>query len=72
MILGVRMEVFLIAFAVFGLAFLGLALGWLLNAKVLRGSCGGLAAIPGMEGNKCSCSSPCEKRRKREAYARIT
>lgn len=60
------MQVFLLTFTVFGLAIFGLAVGWVFNHKVLKGSCGGLSAIPGMEGSQCSCSSPCEKRLERE------
>ncbi|PID50147.1 MAG: hypothetical protein CR991_03050 [Proteobacteria bacterium] len=63
------MQVFLLTFIVFALVFLALSLGWLLSQKSLKGSCGGLSAIPGLEGSECSCSSPCEKRLKREAAA---
>jgi hypothetical protein len=61
------MKTFLLTFLIFSLAILGLALGWLFNNRVLKGSCGGLAGIPGMEKGKCSCSSPCEKRKKEMA-----
>ncbi len=62
------MQVFLMTFVVFALAVTGLALGWLMNEKkVLKGSCGGLSAIPGMGKSDCSCASPCEKRRQRMA-----
>lgn len=63
------MTIFFATFAVFGLAMIGLALGWLLNAKELKGSCGGLSSIPGMEKGDCSCSNPCEKRKKRMQVA---
>lgn len=62
------MEVFLITFLVFSLAFTGLALGWLIDQKVLKGSCGGLSAIPGISSD-CSCAKPCEKRLQREKLA---
>lgn len=59
------MQVFLLTFIVFGLAILGLSLGWLINQRTLKGSCGGLNAIPGMEKSQCSCSNPCEKRKQK-------
>ncbi|MGB0847876.1 MAG: (Na+)-NQR maturation NqrM [Thiolinea sp.] len=58
------MQIFFLTFIFFGLAMLGLAVGWLFNQRALKGSCGGISALPGMEGHKCSCSNPCEKRRK--------
>ncbi|HPQ94020.1 MAG: (Na+)-NQR maturation NqrM [Thiothrix sp.] len=63
------MLIFFISFLFFGLAMLGLASGWLLNRRTLKGSCGGLSAIPGMENSRCACSSPCEKRRRLMAEA---
>jgi hypothetical protein len=54
----------LITFAVFGLAFLGLAIG-LLQGKVLKGSCGGLG------GESCGiCKKHCEERVKKLAELR--
>lgn len=45
----------LAAFAIFMTAFLGLAVGWLLAEKRLKGSCGGL------NGDGCQiCDKPCE------------
>jgi len=66
---GRLMLIFFISFLFFGLAMLGLASGWLLNRRTLKGSCGGLSAIPGMENSRCACSSPCEKRRRLMAEA---
>ncbi|UOG92255.1 MAG: (Na+)-NQR maturation NqrM [Candidatus Thiothrix sulfatifontis] len=63
------MKIFLLTFLIFGLAIIGLALGWILNQRSLKGSCGGLAAIPGMEKSDCSCSNPCEKRKQKMAQA---
>ncbi|CAA6825004.1 MAG: Unknown protein [uncultured Thiotrichaceae bacterium] len=57
------MQIFLLTFIIFGLAMFGLAIGWLFNEKVLKGSCGGVSSLPGMENHKCSCSNPCEKRK---------
>lgn len=39
------MSLFLLSFAVFGLAILGLAMGMLLGRGPLRGSCGGNAVL---------------------------
>ena len=64
------MKIFLLTFVVFGLAVLGLAIGWLLTNRTLKGSCGGLATIPGIE-KSCSCANPCEKRKQREAATRL-
>ncbi|MBJ6609093.1 MAG: (Na+)-NQR maturation NqrM [Candidatus Thiothrix moscowensis] len=61
------MKLFLLTFCIFLLAVLGLALGWLFNNRSLKGSCGGLASIPGMEKSQCSCSNPCEKRKQKMA-----
>lgn len=61
------MQIFFLTFVFFGLAMLGLAVGWLFNQRALKGSCGGISAVPGMEDYKCSCDKPCEKRLKRMA-----
>ena len=61
------MQVFFLTFIFFGLAMLGLAVGWLFNQRALKGSCGGISALPGMENHECSCSNPCEKRLKQMA-----
>lgn len=61
------MQIFLLTFLIFGLAMFALAVGWLFNQKELKGSCGGLSAVPGLGRSDCSCAAPCEKRRKREA-----
>jgi len=59
------MLVYLIAFIVIALAVLGLALGVVLSDRRLKGSCGGLNKIQGLEGS-CGCEKPCEKRRQRD------
>ncbi|MEB4590660.1 (Na+)-NQR maturation NqrM [Candidatus Thiothrix sp. Deng01] len=61
------MKIFLLTFLIFLLAVLGLAIGWLFSNRSLKGSCGGLSAIPGMENAHCSCSNPCEKRKQKMA-----
>lgn len=53
------MVILLITFVVFMLAFAGLALGYLLAGKRLKGSCGGVGD------SACGvCERPCEKRLK--------
>jgi len=64
------MQVFILTFIFFGLAMLGLAVGWLFNNRALKGSCGGISNLPGMENHACSCSNPCEKKRKQMAAAK--
>lgn len=59
------MQLFLLTFLILGLAFLGMALGVILNNRELKGSCGGISNVPGMEKSNCSCSNPCEKRKAR-------
>ncbi|EIJ35467.1 (Na+)-NQR maturation NqrM [Thiothrix nivea] len=61
------MKIFLLTFLIFVLAVIGLAIGWLFSNRSLKGSCGGLSAIPGMENSNCSCSNPCEKRKQKMA-----
>ncbi|CAA6816919.1 MAG: Unknown protein [uncultured Thiotrichaceae bacterium] len=72
------MQIFLLTFLVLCLAVFGMSLGMILNKRELKGSCGGIANIPGMKSD-CSCSNPCEKRKARmqkaqqeqQEYARI-
>ena len=59
------MQIFFIAFIVIALAVLGLAIGVVLSDRRLKGSCGGLNAIQGLEGS-CGCEKPCEKRQQRD------
>lgn len=50
----------LVTFSVFLLAVGGMALGWLVQGKILKGSCGGLG------GDQCGiCTKPCEERVKK-------
>jgi uncharacterized protein len=46
-----------VTFSVFLLAVVGMAVGWLVQGKVIKGSCGGLG------GDGCGiCKNPCEER----------
>ena len=58
------MTLFLLTFGIMTLAFAGMAVGFVFSSKELKGSCGGIANIPGMGKSNCSCSNPCEKRQK--------
>jgi hypothetical protein len=57
------MAEFLIAFILFLVAVVALSLGQLFGRQAVRGSCGGLSAIPGV-GSDCggSCRRRCERR----------
>lgn len=58
------MAEFLIAFVAFIVAVLALSLGTLLGRGAVRGSCGGLGALPGIESDCAgACRRPCERRR---------
>jgi len=65
------MSTFIIAFVVILLAVVGMSLGVLLSGRRIKGSCGGLNTIKGLEGS-CSCESPCEKRRAREEAEKLS
>ncbi|MDC9581288.1 (Na+)-NQR maturation NqrM [Xenorhabdus sp. PR6a] len=59
------MELFVITFIFFLLAFAGMALGYIVKRKSIQGSCGGLGSI-GVE-KVCDCPEPCDARKKRMA-----
>ena len=59
------MMVYLVTFIIIALAILGMALGVVLSDRRLKGSCGGLNTIKGLEGS-CGCETPCEKKKQRD------
>ncbi|MBF8999354.1 MULTISPECIES: (Na+)-NQR maturation NqrM [Vibrio] len=61
------MNTFLITFAVFVCVIAAMAVGYIFQRKVVRGSCGGLGAV-GIE-KVCNCPEPCDARKRREAKA---
>nr|VFK16112.1 MAG: Protein of unknown function (DUF539) [Candidatus Kentron sp. LPFa] len=67
------MEIFIISFIIILLAVLGMAIGFLLQGpkRRIRGSCGGIASIPGMEGECCGAceKEPAPKGREESEYA---
>jgi len=56
------MSIFLVAFAVFAIAMLGMAIGVIISSRRLRGSCGGLAGLQDEHGNSIceACTTPAE------------
>ena len=55
------MGLFLVTFAIMALALLGMAIGVIFGRSPIKGSCGGLNKIQGIE---CFCSKPCDKKRR--------
>jgi hypothetical protein len=55
------MELFLISFVIIGLALLGMGIGVLFGRGSLKGSCGGLNTIRGLDTECPVCSGNCEK-----------
>ena len=66
------MAMFLITAVVFALALGGMAIGVMLGGKPIKGSCGGINNIKGLEGSSnCGCEDPCELKKLRlEALAK--
>ena len=61
------MATYLVTFGVF-LGFITLmAIGYIVQKKVVKGSCGGLDAM-GID-KVCNCPEPCDARKRREAKA---
>ncbi|WP_108651544.1 (Na+)-NQR maturation NqrM [Dongshaea marina] len=54
---------FLITFLVFILVFAAMAIGYIVQRKTIKGSCGGLGSI-GIE-KECDCPEPCDARKKK-------
>lgn len=61
------MNTFLITFGFFLAVIAAMAVGYIFQRKVVKGSCGGLGAV-GIE-KVCNCPEPCDARKKREAKA---
>ncbi|MGN1393725.1 MAG: (Na+)-NQR maturation NqrM [Succinivibrionaceae bacterium] len=64
------MMLFIYTLIGFLLFFLLAAIGYIVQKKVINGSCGGLANV-GVE-KVCSCEKPCFKRRIKNKIAEIT
>lgn len=59
------MSEFFIAFGVFMAVIAAMSIGYIIQKKVVKGSCGGLGAV-GID-KVCNCPEPCDARKKREA-----
>lgn len=57
------MDTFLLAFSLFAIVILIMAVGYIFQQKRISGSCGGLDAL-GIE-KACDCEKPCAKKRAR-------
>ena len=55
------MKIFILTFGFFLLVIFGMAIGYIVKRRSIKGSCGGIAAI-GME-KVCDCDTPCARRR---------
>lgn len=66
------MNVFLISFAVFTLVMLGMAVGVIVSNREIKGSCGGLNDIDGLQGacDICEGKKQCKRRRQMERAAK--
>ena len=56
-----------LAFTVMALAVAGMAVGAIVSGRTIKGSCGGIGNIPGIEPIPCSCEKPCDKKLARMA-----
>ncbi|MCG3730597.1 (Na+)-NQR maturation NqrM [Vibrio cincinnatiensis] len=59
------MNTFLMTFTIFVAVIAAMAVGYIFQKKVVKGSCGGLGAV-GID-KVCNCPEPCDARKKREA-----
>lgn len=56
------LRTFIAAGIVFGIALVGMAIGVIVSNRRIKGSCGGLATMPGKEGSPCDlCENPSEE-----------
>lgn len=65
------MNTFLISFIAFIFVMLAMAVGVILNNRAIKGSCGGLNDIDGLEGacDICEIKSQCKRRRQAQRKA---
>lgn len=56
------LRTFIAAGIVFGIALVGMAIGVIVSNRRIKGSCGGLASMPGKDGSSCDlCENPSEE-----------
>lgn len=63
------MATYIVTFGVFLSFIVLMAIGYIIQKKVVKGSCGGLDAM-GID-KVCSCPEPCDARKRREAKEAI-
>ena len=65
------MTTFLISFVVFAILMAAMAVGVIVNNREIKGSCGGLNDIDGLEGSCdiCEIKKQCKRRRQMERKA---
>lgn len=56
-----------LAFTVMAIAVAGMAVGAIFTGRTIKGSCGGIGNVPGIEPIPCSCEKPCDKKLARMA-----
>ncbi len=61
------MNTIILSFVVFALVMLGMAVGVIVNNRAIKGSCGGLNDIDGLEGacDICEVKEQCKRRKQR-------
>jgi len=65
------MSTFFLSFAIFAMVMIGMAVGVLINNRAIKGSCGGLNDIDGLEGacDICEIKEQCKRRQKMQRKA---
>ena len=58
------MEIFLFSFLIIALAVVGMAIGVLMGRSSIKGSCGGLNNVEGLDAECPMCSGTCEEQGK--------
>lgn len=59
------MKLFLITFGIFVFVIFAMAIGYIVQKKTLKGSCGGISAL-GMK-KMCDCDEPCDNLKSKAA-----
>ncbi|MEM7358907.1 MAG: (Na+)-NQR maturation NqrM [Pseudomonadota bacterium] len=65
------MSTFIISFAIFSLVMVAMAVGVIVNNRAIKGSCGGLNDIDGLEGacDICEVKEQCKRRKRMQRKA---
>lgn len=62
-------DTLILTFFIMVLVVLGMAVGAIFNGRSIKGSCGGIGNVPGIEPIPCNCEKPCDKKKARMASA---